>query len=120
MTNAALIASEAEGLPADYMGQVLDFIIQLKRKALAPKADGRCPSQVMFDEAARLLGYKDDLDYLRVNTPLTLEEAEADAERKFNDPNRQPFSRHYGCLKGDDCYGDGMEYQRMMRSEWPD
>ncbi|GHV77908.1 hypothetical protein AGMMS49942_27290 [Spirochaetia bacterium] len=70
----------------------------------------------MFDEVARRLGYKDDLDYLRANTPATLEEAEAEAERKFK--TRKSIYEYYGCLKGEDIYGDGMEYQRMMRDEW--
>jgi hypothetical protein len=70
----------------------------------------------VFDEAARLLGYKDDLDYLRANSPKTIEEAEAEAERKFK--TRKSIYEHYGCLKGEDFYGDGMEYQRKMRDEW--
>ncbi|GHV78673.1 hypothetical protein AGMMS49944_04640 [Spirochaetia bacterium] len=70
----------------------------------------------MFDEVARRLGYKDDLDYLRANTPATLEEAKAEAKRKFK--TRKSIYEFYGCLKGEDIYGDGMEYQRMMRDEW--
>jgi predicted CopG family antitoxin len=73
-----------------------------------------------FDVAARSISYKDHSDYLRANTPRTIEEAEAEAERKYNDPNRKPFSRFYGILEGDEAYGDGMEYQRKMRDEWPD
>jgi hypothetical protein len=73
----------------------------------------------VFDEAARRLGYKDDLDYLRSNSPKTIKEAEAEAERKFKDrKGKSFFDRFYGILEGEEAYGDGMEYQRMMRDEW--
>jgi hypothetical protein len=72
----------------------------------------------VFDQAARLLGYKDDLDYLRSNSPKTIAEAEVEAERKFK--NRKSIYEFYGILKGEDAYGDGMEYQKKMRDEWPD
>ncbi|GHV81976.1 hypothetical protein AGMMS49991_05340 [Spirochaetia bacterium] len=49
-------------------------------------------------------------------TPFSLEEAIAQAQAKLADPNRQPFSRHYGAVQG--VYGDGMKYQRKMRNEW--
>jgi hypothetical protein len=120
MTDTALLLKEVEGLLPDYTAQFADFIDQLKRKAFPQKAVEASPSQKMFDEVACSIGYKDHLDYLRANTSATLEEAEADAERKFNDPNRKSIYEFYGCLKGEDCYGDGMEYQKMMRNEWPD
>ncbi|GHV76360.1 hypothetical protein AGMMS49942_11810 [Spirochaetia bacterium] len=54
--------------------------------------------------------------YLRANTPATIEEAKKEAAAKLADPNRKPFSRHFGALKG--AFGDGMEYQRKLRDEW--
>jgi hypothetical protein len=54
--------------------------------------------------------------YLRANTPTTIEEAKKEAAAKLADPNRKPFSRHFGALKG--AFGDGMEYQRGLRDEW--
>ncbi|GHU65793.1 hypothetical protein FACS189447_05410 [Spirochaetia bacterium] len=69
-----------------------------------------------LDAAARILGYKDDLDFLQANSPKTIEEAEAEAARKFK--NRKSIYEFYGILKGEEVYGDGMEYQRKMREEW--
>ena len=54
--------------------------------------------------------------YLKANTPATIEEAKKEAAAKLADPNRKPFFRHFGALKG--AFGDGMEYQRKMRDEW--
>jgi hypothetical protein len=55
--------------------------------------------------------------YLKANTPATIEDAQKEAERKFNDPSHKSFfERHFGSLKG--AFGDGMEYQRKMRDEW--
>jgi hypothetical protein len=74
-----------------------------------------------WDAAARALGYKDQRDYLRANTPATIEEAEAQAQAKLDDPDHVNFfKRYYGALEGEEAYGDGAEYQRKMRSEWPD
>jgi hypothetical protein len=73
----------------------------------------------VFDEAARLNGYKDHADYLRANTPATIEEAIAQAQAKLADPEHKNFfKKYYGCLAGEDVYSDGMEYQRKMRDEW--
>jgi predicted nucleic acid-binding OB-fold protein len=77
--------------------------------------------QDKWDAAARALGYQDDADYLRANSPKTIEEAIAEAEKKFNDPEHKNFfEKFYGALEGEAAYGDGMEYQRKMRDEWPD
>ncbi|MHC6202103.1 hypothetical protein ACYULU_02800 [Breznakiellaceae bacterium SP9] len=57
-------------------------------------------------------------DYLARNSPSTMEEALAEAERKFNDPNRKPLSSFLGTVKG--VYGDGVAYQRNLRDEWDD
>jgi hypothetical protein len=54
--------------------------------------------------------------YLAANSPSTIEEALAEAERKFNDPNRKPISSFWGTVKG--VYGDGVAYQRKLRDEW--
>jgi hypothetical protein len=85
-----------------------------------PEADQRpvetCSTKEMFDEVAHRLGYQDHLDYLQANSPATIEEAKAEAARKRK--TRKSIYEHYGCLKGEDIYGDGMEYQRMMRDEW--
>ncbi|GHU49774.1 hypothetical protein FACS1894200_08800 [Spirochaetia bacterium] len=81
-----------------------------------PEAPEVLSTKEMFDEVARRLGYKDHLDYLRANSPATIEEAKAEAARKRK--TRKSIYEHYGCLKGEDIYGDGMEYQRMMRDEW--
>jgi hypothetical protein len=54
--------------------------------------------------------------YLQANTPRTLEEAKKEAAAKAADPNRKPFSRHCGTLKG--SFGDGLAYQQAMRNEW--
>jgi hypothetical protein len=118
MTDTALLLKKVEGLPPGYMARILEFIDQLTQKAPAErKREAEAsPSQIMFDEAARALGYKDDLDYLAANSPATIEEAKAEAARKRK--NRPSIYEFYGCLKGEDCYGDGMEYQRMMRDEW--
>jgi hypothetical protein len=125
MSNTELLLKEIEGLPPDYMAQIFDFIDQLKHKASpvekaaaakVQKPVETMPTKEMFDEVARRLGYKDHMGYLRANSPATIEEAEAEAERKFK--TRKSIYEHYGCLKGEDIYGDGMEYQRMMRDEW--
>ena len=58
--------------------------------------------------------------YLKANSPKTIAEAEAEAERKLNDPNRKPFSRHYGALEGSKHFDDPVGYQKMMRAEWGD
>jgi hypothetical protein len=116
MSDTELLLKKVEGFPPDYMAQIFDFIDQLSHKATPTVNDISKPNK--FDIAAQSLGYKDHLDYLRANTPTTIEEAKAEAARKLNDPNRKPFSRHFGAVKG--VYGDGMEYQRKMRNEWPD
>jgi hypothetical protein len=84
--------------------------------AVLEKKTETLSTKEVFDEAARLLGYKDDMDYLMSNSPATIEEAHAEAARKRK--TRKSIYEYYGCLKGEDCYGDGMEYQRMMRDEW--
>jgi hypothetical protein len=72
-----------------------------------------------FDAAAHSLGYQDHLDYLETNTPATIEEAIAQARAKLADPEHKNFfRRYYGAVQG--VYGDGMEYQRRLRDEWPD
>jgi hypothetical protein len=86
--------------------------------AFAPVSVEPTEEPSVFDAAARILGYKDDLDYLRANSPKTIEEAEAEAERKFK--TRKSIYEYYGIIAGDAVYGDGMEYQRKMRNEWPD
>ncbi|GHU51109.1 hypothetical protein FACS1894200_11000 [Spirochaetia bacterium] len=123
MTDTALLLKEIEELPQDYLIRVFDFVEQLKQSAHVKEREPKeavCSAD-MFDQAARLIGYKDHLDYLRANTPKTIEEAKAEAKRKFNDRKGESFfDRFYGILEGDDTYGDGMEYQKKMRSEWPD
>jgi hypothetical protein len=77
--------------------------------------------QGSIDPRAAPIDEEDEADwaaYLKANTPHTIEEAIAEAKRKLADPNRKPFSRHFGALQG--AFGDGMEYQRKMRDEWPD
>jgi hypothetical protein len=70
-----------------------------------------------FDTAATALGYRDHLDYLRANTPATIEEAAARARAKLADPDHKNFfKRHFGAVQG--VYGNGMDYQRKMRDEW--
>ncbi|GHV28833.1 hypothetical protein AGMMS4952_13490 [Spirochaetia bacterium] len=72
-----------------------------------------------LDIAARMIGYQDHGDFLRRNSPRTIEEAVAEQERKSKDPkNKNRFNKFYGILEGDAAYGDGMEYQRKMRDEW--
>ncbi|GHV81231.1 hypothetical protein AGMMS49944_30220 [Spirochaetia bacterium] len=97
------------------VGPVILTFTPAPSPAKEPEPEARS-SKEMFDEVARRLGYKDDLDYLEANSPTTLEEIEAEAERKFK--TRKSIYEYYGCLKGEDIYGDGMEYQRMMRDEW--
>jgi KaiC/GvpD/RAD55 family RecA-like ATPase len=123
MSDAELLMKKVEGLLPDYMGEISAFIDQLTHKApedqwsLEQKREAETMStKEMFDEAARRLGYKDDADYLRANSPATIEEAIAEAARKRK--TRKSIYEYYGCLKGEDIYGDGMEYQRMMRDEW--
>ncbi|MDR0709240.1 MAG: hypothetical protein LBF77_04135 [Spirochaetaceae bacterium] len=80
---------------------------------------GQTEAPDKFDAAARSCGYQDHLDYLGANTPVTIEEAIAQARAKLADPrHRNFFRRHYGAVQG--VYGDGMEYQRTIRDEWPD
>jgi predicted CopG family antitoxin len=74
-----------------------------------------------WDITARALGYKDHRDYLRTNTPKTLAEAEAQAQALLDDPKHKNFfQRYYGVLEGEEAYGNGTDYQRKMRDEWPD
>jgi hypothetical protein len=121
MTDTALLLKEVEGLPDEYVIRLFAVVEQYKREAFPTKVVETRPTKEVFDEAARINGYKDHADYLRANSPATLEEAEAEAERKFNAPgNKNFFDRYYGILAGDEAYGDGMEYQRKMRDEWPD
>jgi hypothetical protein len=41
------------------------------------------------------------------------------AAEKANDPNRKPFSRHFGRLKNSTAFaGDPVEIQKAMRAEW--
>jgi len=49
--------------------------------------------------------------------PRTVEETMKIAAEKAADPNRKPFSRHFGTLKGM-WEGDEVEYQRELRDEW--
>jgi hypothetical protein len=51
------------------------------------------------------------------DSPRTIEEALQVAKAKAADPNRKPFSRHYGTLKGM-WEGDEVAYQRKLRDEW--
>jgi hypothetical protein len=55
---------------------------------------------------------------------MTVEQDEAQtaealqmAAVKAADPNRKPFSRHFGTLSPS-AYGDGVAYQRAIRDEW--
>ena len=50
-------------------------------------------------------------------SPRTTAEARQMAAAKAADPNRKPFSRHFGTLSPD-AYGDGVAYQRAIRDEW--
>ena len=52
-------------------------------------------------------------------SPRTTAEARQIAKAKSADPNRKPFSRHFGKLSPD-TYGDGVAYQRAIRYEWDD
>jgi len=52
-------------------------------------------------------------------SPRTTAEARQMAAAKAADPNRKPFSRHFGTLSPD-AYGDGVAYQRAIRDEWDD
>jgi hypothetical protein len=51
----------------------------------------------------------------------TIEELKAEADRKYAErfkDGTDALQKYCGCLKG--VYGDGVEYQRKMRDEWPD
>jgi len=50
-------------------------------------------------------------------SPRTTAEARQMAAVKAADPNRKPFSRHFGTLSPS-AYGDGVAYQRAIRDEW--
>jgi hypothetical protein len=52
-------------------------------------------------------------------SPRTTAEARQMAAAKAADPNRKPFSRHFGTLSPS-AYGDGVAYQRAIRDEWDD
>jgi hypothetical protein len=52
----------------------------------------------------------------------TIEELKAEAAARFAEMERtgvDPLAKFAGCLK-DVFPEDGLEYQRMMRDEWPD
>lgn len=55
--------------------------------------------------------------YRTANSPKTVEEAIRQAEARAKDPNRKPFSRHFGCLPAD-AFGDPVAYQRKLCDEW--
>jgi hypothetical protein len=117
-------------IPARPKGEVLRLTLEVPKEVPAgrtiltftpaPAEDQHVSSQEMFDQAAIALGYENHRAYLEANSPRTVEEALAEAAKKLADPNRKPFSRHFGILAGDNLYGDGTEYQRKMRDEWPD
>ena len=50
-------------------------------------------------------------------SPRTTAEAIKMAEAKAVDPNRKPFSRHFGTLPPE-AFGDAVVYQRNLRDEW--
>ena len=50
-------------------------------------------------------------------SPRTTAEAIQMAEAKAADPNRKPFSRHFGALSPE-AFGDAVAYQRNLRDEW--
>ncbi|GHV88707.1 hypothetical protein AGMMS50267_10670 [Spirochaetia bacterium] len=82
--------------------------------------------------------------YLKASPPATIEEAKKEAAAKLADPNRKPFSRHFGAIEeiwtwnhthGEElraklqklrgslsagAFGglDGVTYQRKVRDEW--
>ena len=57
--------------------------------------------------------------YLASNSPRTIGEALAEAERKAAVPNRAPFSGCFGNLKDSATFtGDPVAIQRAMRAEW--
>jgi hypothetical protein len=52
MSDTELLLKEIEGLPADYMGEILDFIDQLKHKA--PLADSASKEDGTDNPSARM------------------------------------------------------------------
>jgi hypothetical protein len=59
--------------------------------------------------------------YLASNSPRTIREALAEAERKAADPRHTPFSACFGSLKDSAVFaGDPVAIQRTMRAEWDD
>jgi hypothetical protein len=104
MSDTELLIKEVRSLPADCVKEALELIATLKEKRRedVEPASSRLSS----------LG-----EYLAKNSPRTIEEALQIAEAKAADPNRKPFSRHFGTLPGA-FGGDGLAYQRKMRDEW--
>jgi hypothetical protein len=105
MSDTELLMKEVRSLPADCVKEALELIAALKEKRQEEKKP--IPSRRLSD-----LG-----GYLAENSPRTIEEALQMAKAKATDPNRKPFSRHFGTLPGA-FGGDGVAYQRKLRAEW--
>jgi hypothetical protein len=102
MSDTELLLKEIEGLPASYMGEILDFVNYLKHKNSSAMEFSRVPRSK-----------------LELPPALDPEEALKEAARRSADPNRKPISRHFGCLKNSKTFaGDPVEIQRAMRAEW--
>ncbi|GHV23415.1 hypothetical protein FACS189494_11400 [Spirochaetia bacterium] len=105
MSNTELLLKEIEGLPANYMGEILDFVSYLKHKA--PKMDAPAGSRRIDPELAAIV-----------------EEAEKRAEREQTDPEYRAYisEQYRKCQEGGPIFGgmDGMEFQRRARDGWLD
>jgi hypothetical protein len=104
MSDTELILKEIETLPSDCVDELLDYIGFLKHK--------HTPGGLR--SIFRPTGPSPEL-------PPAYPPAEAlkIAAEKAADPNRKPFSRHYGRLKNSRAFtGDPVEIQKAMRAEW--
>jgi len=93
MSDTELLMEEIRTLPANFVGEVLQFIEHLKQENT--QGNQTLPPAYSPQDA------------------LTV------SAQKFSVPDREPISRYFGCLKNSTAFaGEPIEIQRQMRTEW--
>jgi hypothetical protein len=101
MSNTELLFKEIEGLPPDYVGEILDFVGYLKHKAAPVNVEPQKTFKPM----------------------PTIEELKREAEERAareRETGYNPFEGLKGCMKDSPCFAGrtGEEIQRELRDEW--